>query len=302
MKKPILLIMAAGMGSRYGGLKQIDPVDKEGNIILDFSIYDAVQAGIEEVVCIIKKENLKLFEEVIGNKIKGKVKLHYAFQGNELPEGFSVPEGRVKPFGTAHAVMSAKKYVDGPFIVINADDFYGRDAFQKMVVFLTSTDNPTEHAIVGFELNKTLTDNGHVARGVCQVDENNMLLDIVERTQIEKHEGKTCYTEDGKNYIELPDDTIVSMNFWGFQKSMMQEYVDYFPTYLAENLEKNPLKCEYFITIVPDRLIKAKKANIKVLQTAQRWFGVTYKEDKEHVMQAIQNMKNEGVYPQKLWE
>lgn len=290
------------MGSRYGGLKQIDPVDKEGNIILDFSIYDAVQAGIEEVVCIIKKENLELFEEVIGNKIKGKVKLHYAFQGNDLPKGFTVPEGRIKPFGTAHAVMSAKEYVDGPFIVINADDFYGRDAFQKMYNFLTSTDNPTKHAIVGFELNKTLTDNGHVARGVCHVDENNMLIDIVERTQIEKHKGKTCYTEDGQNYIVLADDTIVSMNFWGFQKSMMQEYIDYFPTYLAENLEKNPLKCEYFITIVPDKLVKANKASIKVLQTAQKWFGVTYKEDKKHVMQAIQNMKDEGVYPQKLWE
>ncbi len=302
MKKPVLLIMAAGMGSRYGGLKQIDPVDAEGNIILDYSIYDAVQAGIEEVICIIKRENLDLFEERIGQKIKDKVKLHYAFQGNDLPEGFRVPEGRVKPFGTAHAVISAKEYVDGPFIVINADDFYGRDAFVKMYDFLTTHTDENAHAIVGFELNKTLTDNGHVARGVCQVDHNHMLVDIVERTQIEKHNGKTCYTEDGANYTPLADDTIVSMNFWGFQKGMMQQYIDFFPTFLKENLEKNPLKCEYFITLVPDKLIKEKKASIKVLQTAQRWFGVTYKEDKQFVMDALQNMKNKGVYPQKLWE
>jgi len=302
MKKPILLIMAAGMGSRYGGLKQVDPVDKEGYMILDYSIYDAVQAGIEEVVCIIKKENLEIFEDRIGRKIKDKVKLHYAFQGNDLPEGFAVPEGRVKPFGTAHAVISAKEFVDGPFIVINADDFYGREAFVKMYDFLTTHTEENLHAIVGFELNKTLTENGHVARGICHVDNQHMLADIVERTQIERYDGRTCFTEDGTNYVPLEDDTIVSMNFWGFQKSMMQQYIDYFPSFLVENLSKNPLKCEYFITLVPDRLVKSGKASIQVLRTTQRWFGVTYKEDKQFVMDGIQKMKDEGVYPQKLWE
>lgn len=290
------------MGSRYGGLKQIDPVDNEGNIILDYSIYDAVQAGIEEVVCIIKRENLSIFKEVVGAKLKGKVKLHYAFQDMVLPEGFAVPEGRVKPFGTAHAVLSAKEFVDGPFIVINADDFYGREAFSKMVDFLSTHDKETEHAMVGFELEKTLTENGHVARGVCQLDENNYLVDLIERTQIEKIDGVTSYTEDGKNYIALPHNAKVSMNFWGFQKQMIAEYEKQFPIFLAENLEKNPLKCEYFITIVPDKLIKEKKASIKVLHTSQRWFGVTYKEDKEFVMQSIQKMKDEGIYPQKLWK
>lgn len=302
MKKPILLIMAAGMGSRYGGLKQIDPVDKEGNIILDYSIYDAINAGVEEVVCIIKKDNLEVFEELVGSKLKEKVKLHYAFQTPELPEGFAIPEGRVKPWGTGHAVLSAKEFIDGPFIVINADDFYGRTAFKLVFDSLCNNSDEHEHSMVGFELGKTLTENGHVARGVCDVDSEGNLINIVEHTHIEKTANGARFTEDGENFADIELDKTVSMNLWGFRKSIIDEFDKYFKLYLKENLPKNPLKCEFYINIVPDILIKEGKAKIKVLKTPERWFGVTYKADKPFVMESIQKMKDEGIYPQELWK
>lgn len=301
MNKPILLIMAAGMGSRYGGLKQIDPIDEEGNVILDYSIYDALEAGITDIVFIIKQEHKSLFENLFENKLKGKANIHYAFQTSELPSGYSIPEGRVKPWGTAHAVMSAKKYVDGPFIVINADDYYGKQAFKKLYKFLSEENDPNSHAMVAFELEKTLTDNGHVARGVITV-ENGLMQDIIERTKIERHNGQIAYTENDIDYVALPSNTEVSMNIWGFQKGMMQEFEDYFPEYLDANLQKNPLKCEYYITIVPSLLIKEGKANIRVLHSEDKWYGVTYKNDKPHVMQAFSILKANGVYPKHLWQ
>ena len=298
MNKPILLIMAAGMGSRYGGLKQVDPVDDEGNAILDYSIYDAIRAGIEDIVFIIKKEHKELFEELYAHKLNGKAKIHFAYQTMELPNGFSIPEGRVKPWGTAHAVMSAREYVHGPFMVINADDFYGRQSFQKLYDFLLSSES--SHAMIAFDLNKTITENGSVSRGIIGIDNGNM-TDIVERTRIEHHNGKIAYTENGVDFVDLDPDTKVSMNIWGFRESMMSEFVNYFPIYLDENLNKNPLKCEYYITIVPSILVRENHATIKALHCDEKWYGITYKEDKPTVVQALKQMKANGIYPDRLW-
>lgn len=307
MSKPVLVVMAAGMGSRYGGLKQIDPVDKEGEIIIDFSIYDAVKAGFEKVVFIIKKENEADFRAAIGDRMGDKVEVVYVFQDlHNLPEGYEVPEGRVKPWGTGHAIMSCIGEIDGPFAVINADDYYGRNAFKMAYDFLANTDDEDgvyQYMMVGYKLENTLTDNGHVARGVCVTDEAGYLKDINERTRIEKKNGGAAYTEDeGETWVELPVDCTVSMNMWGFGASILSELKDRFSLFLNENLEKNPLKCEYFLPFVVDELLKEEKATVKVLKSMDKWYGVTYKEDKPVVVAAIQKMKDEGLYPQKLWE
>lgn len=305
MKKTTLVIMAAGMGSRYGGLKQIDPIDEQGHIIMDFSIYDAVRAGFDKVVFIIKKENEKDFKETIGNRMEKQIEVAYAFQelGN-IPEGFAVPEGRVKPFGTGHAVLSAMGEVDGPFAVINADDYYGSKAYQMMYQYLTThpDDEKYRYAMVGYVLKNTLTENGHVARGVCETDEYGMLKEIHERTRIEKREGGIAYTEDdGATWVSLSEDSLVSMNMWGFNQSMMEELKKGFPVFLEENLEKNPLKCEYFLPFAVDELVQEKKATVQVLKSEDRWYGVTYKEDKPMVVEAIRRLKKEGLYPENLW-
>lgn len=306
MRKPILVIMAAGMGSRYGGLKQIDPIDEQGHIIMDFSIYDAVRAGFEKVVFIIKKENEADFKERIGNRMEKQIEVEYVYQElHNIPEGFEVPEGRVKPFGTGHAVLSALSAVDGPFVVINADDYYGINAYQMMYQYLTThpDDEKYRYAMVGYILENTLTENGHVARGVCSIDKNGLLEEIHERTRIEKHGGTVEYTEDeGATWTKLAADSIVSMNMWGFNQSMMEELKAGFPKFLKENLPKNPLKCEYFLPFAVDDLVQEKKATVQVLTTKDKWYGVTYKEDKPVVVQAIRRLKEEGVYPQKLWE
>ncbi len=306
MKKPVLIIMAAGMGSRYGGLKQIDPVDEEGHIIMDFSIYDAVKAGFEKVIFIIKKENEQDFKEKIGNRMEKRIQVEYVYQDIEnLPEGYAVPEGRVKPWGTAHAVLSCLPVVDSPFAVINADDYYGQQAFQMIYDFLSSHEDTDkfQYTMVGYLLKNTLTENGHVARGVCETDANGKLTEITERVRIEKREDGTAYTEDdGATWTFLPDDTVVSMNMWGFTESMMPEIRDRFADFLAKNLTKNPLKCEYFLPFVVDELIQEKKAEVTVLKSKDRWYGVTYKEDKPTVVKAIQSLKDQGLYPQKLWE
>ena len=307
MKKPALVVMAAGMGSRYGGLKQIDPVDKEGDIIIDFSIYDAVQAGFEKVVFIIKKENETDFRAAIGDRMSKHVQVEFVFQDlHNLPEGFAVPEGRVKPWGTGHAIMSCMDVINGPFAVINADDYYGRHAFKMAYDFLTENQDENgvyQYMMVGYKLENTLTDNGHVARGVCVTDEEGYLKDINERTHIEKRNGGAAYTEDdGATWNELPMDATVSMNMWGFSASILKELKDRFPAFLEENLEKNPLKCEYFLPFVVDELLVEKKATVKVLKSMDKWYGVTYKEDKPVVVAAVQKMKDEGLYPQKLWE
>ena len=306
MKKPVLVIMAAGMGSRYGGLKQIDPVDDQGHIIMDFSIFDAKRAGFEKVVFIIKKANEADFKECIGKRMSKIMDVSYVYQElDNLPDGYSVPEGRVKPFGTGHAIMSCADAVDGPFAVINADDYYGAHAFQEIYSYLSThqDDDKYRYTMVGYKLENTLTDNGHVARGVCVTDENNYLIGINERTHIEKRDGGAAYTEDdGKTWTTIPAGSIVSMNMWGFSASILKELQERFSVFLGENLEKNPLKCEYFLPSVVGELLAEEKATVEVLKSMDKWYGVTYKEDKPVVVAAIQALKDQGLYPQKLWE
>ena len=303
MKQPVLVVMAAGMGSRYGGLKQIDPVDKEGHIIMDFSVYDAVKAGFKKVIFIIKKENEADFKAAIGDRLSKHLDVTYVFQNlKNLPEGYEVPEGRVKPWGTGHAVLSCIDEIDGPFAVINADDYYGVNAFRMAYDFLTQNqdeDGIYRYMMVGYKLENTLTENGHVARGVCVTDEEGHLQKIHERTHIERHEGSVAYTEDeGKTWTALPQDSTVSMNMWGFSESILKELKARFPKFLEENLPVNPMKCEYFLPFVVDELLGENKATVKVLKSMDKWYGVTYKEDKPVVVAAIQRMKDEGLYPQ----
>lgn len=307
MKEPVLVVMAAGMGSRYGGLKQIDPVDQEGHIIMDFSIYDAVRAGFKKVIFIIKKENEQDFRDAIGDRLSDKVEIVYVHQDlNNIPEGFQVPEGRVKPWGTGHAVLSCAEVIDGPFVVINADDYYGTHAFKMAYDFLAQAQEdtvPAQYMMVGYRLENTLTDNGYVSRGVCETDADGYLADINERTHIEKRDGGAAYTEDdGKTWTSLPGDTPVSMNMWGFTGGFMKELVNRFPVFLQKNIPENPLKCEYFLPFVVDELLKEKKVTVKVLTTQDKWYGVTYKEDKPVVVAAIQKLKDQGLYPQGLWD
>lgn len=305
MKKPVLVIMAAGMGSRYGGLKQIDPIDAQGQIIMDYSIFDAKRAGFEKVVFIIKKENEADFREVVGNRMEEVMEVAYVFQDlNNLPEGYVVPEGRVKPWGTAHAVLSCLEEVDGPFAVINADDYYGRDAFKKIYDYLATheDDDKYRYAMVGYQLENTLTENGHVARGVCTTNENGELVSVVERTRIEKKGDGAAFTEDdGATWTDIPKASIVSMNMWGFTASILQEINSGFKAFLDAGLESNPMKCEYFLPTVVSNLLAADKATVSVLTSADKWYGVTYKEDKPVVMAAIQDMKDKGLYPERLW-
>ena len=303
MKQPVLVVMAAGMGSRYGGLKQIDPVDKEGHIIMDFSVYDAVKAGFKKVIFIIKKENEADFKAAIGDRLSKHLDVTYVFQDlKNLPEGYEVPEGRVKPWGTGHAVLSCIDEIDGPFAVINADDYYGANAFRMAYDFLTQNqdeDGIYRYMMVGYKLENTLTENGHVARGVCVTDEEGHLQKIHERTHIERHEGSVAYTEDeGKTWTALPQDSTVSMNMWGFSESILKELKARFQKFLEENLPVNPMKCEYFLPFVVDELLGENKATVKVLKSMDKWYGVTYKEDKPVVVAAIQRMKDEGLYPQ----
>lgn len=305
MKKPVLVIMAAGMGSRYGGLKQIDPVDEQGHIIMDFSIFDAKRAGFEKVVFIIKKENEADFKEAVGDRMEENIEVAYVYQDlHNIPEGFTVPEGRVKPWGTAHAVLSCIDEVDGPFAVINADDYYGRDAFQKIYDYLSTheDDDKYRYTMVGYELENTLTENGHVARGVCTMNDAGELVSVVERTRIEKKGDGAAFTEDGETWTEIPKNSIVSMNMWGFTASVLQEIKAGFAAFLEEGLKSNPMKCEYFLPTVVSNLLAADKASVAVLTSADKWYGVTYKEDKPVVMAAIKQMKENGLYPERLWD
>ena len=304
MKKPVLVIMAAGMGSRYGGLKQIDPIDEYGNIIMDFSIYDAKRAGFEKVVFIIKKENEELFKEAVGNRIAEQMEVAYVFQElSDLPDGFSVPEGRVKPWGTGHAILSCRKEVDGPFAVINADDYYGPEAFQVIYDYLVSHEDDSLYrfAMVGYQVENTLTENGSVARGVCVTDAEGHLVSITERTKIERADGKIVYEEDGKAPEEIPEGTLVSMNLWGFSAAILSELSERFPAFLNRALRENPMKGEFFIPTVVSDLIGEQRATVQVLHSHDRWFGVTYKEDKASVVAAIRALKAQGRYPEKLW-
>lgn len=357
--KPALIIMAAGMGSRYGGLKQVDPVTPEGEILLDFSLYDAMMAGFEDVVFIIRKEHREAFDNLLKDRAGKHLSIHYAYQElTDLPEGFDVPEGRTKPWGTCHAVMACRDIVKGPFAVINADDYYGPSAFMQIYDFLSSaasselssaenySDNDgltskcsgdnsrtsaisseipqdnkiSDFAMVGYMLPNTLSESGHVARGVCQISDIGYLSDIVERTKImrrpdESERHSACSTEssvgdsiiayeDDKtgDWIPLSEDTIVSMNFWGFTQSFMQAMIDNFPAFLEKSLKTDPLKAEYFLPLIVDKMITEGSARVKVLPSKDRWYGMTYKEDKPMVTAALQSMKDKGLYPDKLWK
>ena len=304
MEKPVLVIMAPGIGSRYGGLKQIDPIDEQGHIIMDFSIYDALAAGFEKVVFIIKKANEEAFKECIGNRMSDKIKVEYVYQELEkLPEGFSVPDGREKPFGTGHAILCCKDVLDGPFAVINADDYYGKHAYQAIYDYLTShqDDEKYRYAMIGYYLKNTLTENGHVARGVCRTDSEGFLTGIDERTHIEKQGEKAVFTEDdGQTWTEVSMDSTVSMNMWGFSKSILRELEDGFVEFLKNDLPANPKKAEYFLPFAVDDLLAQGKASVQVLNSQDKWYGVTYKEDKEMVVNAISRLKKEGLYPEEF--
>lgn len=306
MNKPVLVIMAAGMGSRYGGLKQMDPVDSEGHIIMDFSMFDAKRAGFDKVIFIIKREFEEDFREKVGKRIEKYMEVSYAFQeiGN-IPAGYEVPEGRVKPWGTAHAVLSCIDQIDGPFAVINADDYYGREAFQLIYDYLSAheDDEKYRYTMVGYLLGNTVTDNGHVSRGICETNMHGELVSVEERTRIEKRDGGIAFTEDdGKTWTEVSGDAVVSMNMWGFTKSILHEIRDGFPAFLDKGLQSNPMKCEYYLPAVVSRLLEEGKATAAVLKSADKWYGITYKEDKPVVVAALQKMKDDGIYPMHLWE
>jgi len=304
MIKPTLVVMAAGMGSRYGGLKQIDPIGPTGEIIIDYSIYDALKAGFGKVVFIIKEEMKEDFYEVIGKKIEKLVDTAYVFQKTDnVPQGYEVPAERVKPWGTAHAVMCCKEVVDTPFAVINADDFYGQSTFKVIHDYLVKAKDSEgfyQYSMVGFILENTLTDHGHVARGVCTVDDLGNLKGIQERTKIQKFEDGAKYTEDGENWIQIPEASTVSMNTWGFTPSIFKELEGRFPKFL-EDSKDNILKAEYFLPTVVDNLIDENKAKVKVLTSTEQWYGVTYKEDKPRVKEAINALIEKGIYSENLW-
>ena len=307
-KKPVLVVMAAGMGSRYGGLKQIDPVGSQGEAILDYSLFDAHEAGFETAVIIIKEAIKNDFMETVGARLqKCPMEIRYAYQEMEkLPAGFSVPEGRVKPFGTSHAVLCAKDEIDGaPFAVINADDYYGKDAFKVIYNYLENAKYGEVHdyCMVGYLLGNTVTDHGSVARGVCQPDENGNLADIVERTKIEKQADGIRFTEDdGATWEDLSADTIVSMNMWGFTPSILEEMARQFPDFLTNAVPQNPMKAEFLLPRSVDALLKEGRATVKILKSADRWYGVTYAADKPMVVAALAALRDEGKYPDGLWK
>ena len=303
-KKPTLIIMAAGMGSRFGGNKQIAPVDDAGHIIIDFSIYDAIRAGFGKVVCVIKPEMEADFRRAIGDNIARHVELKYAYQVlDAIPAGFAVPEGRTKPWGTGHATLCALKEVDGPFAVINADDFYGRDAFAAAARFLLEEGDPNEHAMVGYNIENTLTENGSVSRGVCQGDASGYLTDITERTTIEPREGGAAFTEDGgATWTFIPAGTPVSMNLWAFREGVVPAFGRLFEDFLRNTVPGNPAKAEFYLPNVPKTLIAEGRGRVRLLNTSERWYGMTYREDAEKVRAAIAGMKAKGLYPEKLWD
>ena len=305
MKKPVLVILAAGMGSRYGGLKQIDPVDEQGHVIIDFSIYDAIRAGFEKIVFIIKKENEMDFKETIGARVSKFAQVEYVYQELErLPEGFTVPEGRQKPWGTGHAILCCEDVIDGPFAVINSDDYYGPNGFKMLYDFLTTEvdGDRYNYAMIGYIIENTLTDHGSVSRGVCETDGNNHLTVINERTNVIKKDDHAAYSEDKVTWVDIPKGTTVSMNMWGFTESIMDVLKDGFTKFMREEVPDNLMKSEYFIPKVVGKLVTEGKADVTILTSEDKWFGVTYKEDKEHVVNAVKKLKEDGVYPTELWK
>ena len=302
MAKPALVVMAAGMGSRYGGLKQIDPVGKHGEIIMDYSLFDAMEAGFSKVVFIINHKIEQDFYEVVGRRAEKHMEVHYVFQNidSKLPEGFVIPEGRVKPWGTSHAILCESDVVDEPFAAINADDYYGKHAFSVLYDYLKDAKDGDvyDYSMVGYLAKNTLTENGHVARGLCEVDKQGNLVNIVERLQIYKTPEGPAYTlDDGKTFTHFPGDTLVSMNFFGFTPSIFTELSARFPQFLETAVPQNPQKAEFLIPNEAGRLVHEGKAHMQVLSSPDRWYGVTYREDKPVVMQALADMTDKGLYP-----
>lgn len=302
-----LVILAAGMGSRYGGLKQIDPIDEEGHKIIDFSIYDAVRAGFTKVVFIIKRENEADFRSCVGDIVSSKIKVEYVFQElTNIPEGVSIPEGRVKPFGTAHAISCCKGVVNEPFAVINSDDYYGVSAFKSLHDFLTNNNSAADKypfCMVGYELDNTLTEHGSVSRGCCQMDSEGFLETIDERTNIIKTPEGASYSKDGgETYIPMEAKSLVSMNMWGFTPDIFGEIDKSLDRFFKEEMPANPLKSECYLPMEVGRMINDGIATVKVLSSQDKWFGVTYKEDKPFVMESVKALKEAGVYPAKLWD
>ena len=302
--KPTLLLLAAGMGSRYGGLKQLDGLGPNGETIMDYSIYDAINAGFGKIVFVIRKDFEQDFREKILSKYEGHVPVELCFQSlDALPEGFTCPEGRVKPWGTNHAVLMAKDVIREPFCVINCDDFYNRDAFMVIGKFLADLPEGSQnrYAMVGFRVGNTLSENGTVARGICSKDSDECLTTVVERTEIMRVDGPVCYKDEQGQWVAVDDNTPVSMNMWGFTPDYFTHSEEYFKTFLSDPANMANPKAEFFIPLMVNKLINDGTATVKVLDTTSKWFGVTYAADRQSVVDKIQTLVNEGVYPEKLW-
>lgn len=306
--KPTLVVMAAGMGSRFGGLKQVAPVGPNGEKLIEYAVYDAKQAGFGKVVFIIKKAIEDEFKETIGNRVAAYIPVEYVYQElDRLPDGFTVPDGRQKPWGTGHAIMCCNGIVDTPFAVINADDYYGSECFRLLADFFekSASDDKLHLTMVGYQLENTLTENGSVSRGVCVANEQRLLTSITERTRIEWHEGEPAFTEDGgETWETLSRDTIVSMNCWGFPAAALSQFESLFADFLSElaaNPAKDPLKTEFYLPFAVDTMMKNDVADATVMTTSDKWYGMTYKEDHDAVIAAIRRMVDEGKYPENLW-
>lgn len=304
LKDPVLVIMAAGMGSRFGGLKQMEPIGPNGEWILEYSLYDAWRAGFQEAVIIIKEENENLMKELIDTRVKGKIKISYAYQKLEdIPSDQILPSQRTKPWGTGQAVLAAKNMINGPFAAINADDYYGREAFELIYNHLkdSSEKGDTSFAMVGYLIKNTLTDNGFVSRGVCQVDEDGSLKNIVERVHIIQTVDGPMYTEDQQVYHRLPDETVVSMNMWGFSRDMLAALENSFRVFFKKEVPKNPLKSEFFLPFAVEEMLEGNHASVRVFTTKDKWYGITYKEDAPTVKTALEQLHNSQFYPRCLW-
>lgn len=302
-KEAILLVLAAGMGSRYGGLKQIDPLGPHGEILMDYSLYDAKRAGFKRVCFIIKEENREAFDQVIGERIAQHFEVSYAYQSlQDLPAGYKLDPERSKPLGTAHAVWAARSIIDAPFCVLNADDYYGPTAFKLVYDYLMHEVQPKEYAMISYILDKTLSDHGHVARGVCAFNADGYLEEIVERTKIKRLVHGAAYTEDdGATWVQVDPESPVSMNFWGFHEDLMQLIDARFPRFLQEQLPKNPLKAEYLLPTLIGDLVRDGEVRVRKIESRDQWFGVTYREDRDYVVEALRRKIEEGLYPEKLW-
>lgn len=303
MKEPVLTILAAGMGSRYGGLKQIDVVGNNGESMIDFSIYDAYQAGFKKVILIIKKEHETAFEQSLGHKLRRFMEVEYSYQElTDIPEGFVIDPNRVKPWGTTHALLTLKDKVDGPFMIINADDYYGKDSFKQMYKFLTTEVSDDNYGMVAYTLNNTLSDSGSVTRAICETDDG-YLTKITEVKQIERKDGVIKFSnDDGKTWETVDGNLPSSMNYWGFTPRIFKQCEQIFTKFLTENLTKDPLKCEHVIPTAVGDIIAAKEGKVKVMTSKDRWFGVTYQADKPHVQEQFLKYKEAGLYPFDLWE